>query len=75
MAFTNIQTSQHDFLVEYLRGTNRELSQPQAETLFGIRNLRARMSEIRKEGFRVRTRMNTYGRMAYAVSRRMIGQK
>lgn len=75
MAFTNIRVSQRDFLVEYLRGTGRELSQPQAETLFGIRNLRARMSEIRQDGFRVRTHVNTSGRMAYAVSRRMIGQK
>jgi hypothetical protein len=75
MAFTNIQTSQRDFLVEYLRGTGRELTQPQAETLYGIRNLRARMSEIRQDGFRVRTRVNTNGRTAYAVSRRMVGQK
>lgn len=74
MAFTNIKTSQRDFLVEYLRGTGRELSAAQAQSLFGIQNLRARMTELRKDGYRVRTRINTLGRTAYAVSRRMQGQ-
>lgn len=74
MAFTNIKTSQRDFLVEYLQGTGRELSAAQAQSLFGIQNLRARMTELRKDGYRVRTRINTLGRTAYAVSRRMQGQ-
>lgn len=74
MAFTNIKTSQLDFLVEYLQGTGRELSAAQAQSLFGIQNLRARMTELRKDGYRVRTRINTLGRTAYAVSRRMQGQ-
>jgi hypothetical protein len=56
MAFTNIKTSQREFLIEYLRGTGRELTQPQAEALFGIQNLRARMSEVRDMGLRVRVR-------------------
>ena len=74
MAFTNIKTSQLDFLVEYLQGTGRELSAAQAQSLFGIQNLRARMTELRQDGYRVRTRINTLGRTAYAVSRRMQGQ-
>ena len=74
MAFTNIKTSQRDFLVEYLQGTGRELSAAQAQSLFGIQNLRARMTELRQDGYRVRTRINTLGRTAYAVSRRMQGQ-
>lgn len=74
MAFTNIKISQRDFLVEYLRGTGRELSAAQAQSLFGIQNLRARMTELRQDGYRVRTRINTLGRTAYAVSRRMQGQ-
>lgn len=74
MAFTNIKTSQRDFLVEYLRGTGRELSSAQAQSLFGIQNLRARMTELRQEGYRVRTRVNTEGHTAYAVSRRMQNQ-
>ena len=75
MAFTNIQNSQRDFLIGYLRGTGRELSQAQAGNLFNIKNLSARMSEIRKDGYRVRTSINTAGRTAYAVSRRMSVQK
>ena len=75
MAFTSIKMTQREFLIDYLRGTGRELSAPQAETLYGIQNLRARMSEIRQDGFRVRTRVNTTGRMSYAISRRMVGQK
>ena len=74
MAFTTIKLSQREFLVDYLRGTGRELSAPQARNLYGIQNLRARMSEIRQEGYRVRTRVNTEGRTSYAVSRRMLGQ-
>ncbi len=70
MAFTNIRTTQKDFLVKYLRGTGRTLSSAQAESLFGIRNLRARISELRFEGYRVRTSVNTTGRISYAVSRR-----
>lgn len=74
MSFTNIKTSQRDFLVEYLRGTGRELSAAQAQSLFGIQNLRARMTELRQEGYRVRTRPNAEGYTSYAVSRRMQGQ-
>lgn len=72
MAFTNIKTSQREFLVNYLRGTGRELTQPQAESLFGIKNLRARISEMRNMGLRVRTRATTTGRIAYSVSARDI---
>lgn len=71
MAFANLKTSQKEFLVKYLRGTGRELSSAQADVLYGIQNLRARMSELRGEGFTVRTRKNTEGRTAYAVSRRI----
>jgi hypothetical protein len=70
MAFTNIKTSQREFLIEYLRGTGRELTQPQAEALFGIQNLRARMSEVRDMGLRVRVRATQNGRIAYSVCAR-----
>jgi hypothetical protein len=70
MAFAKINKTQKEFLVSYLRGTGRELSAAQAEALYGIQNIRARMTEIRQEGYRVRTRKNTEGRTAYAVSRR-----
>lgn len=71
MSFATLKTTQRDFLVKYLRGTGRELSSVQAESLYGIMNLRARMSELRNDGFTVRTRKNTVGRTAYAVSRRI----
>ena len=74
MAFATIKMSQNKFLVKYLRGTNRQLSSAQAEALYGIQNLRARMTDLRNGGYKVRTHKNTEGRTAYAVSRRMIGQ-
>ena len=64
--------TQNERLIKYLRGTGRELSAAQAESRFGIMNLSARMSELRDAGFRVRTRVNTQGKTAYAVSRRMV---
>jgi hypothetical protein len=74
MAFVNSSKTQNEQLVSYLRGTSRVISAPQARALFGVKNLRARMSELRQAGFRVRTGVNTEGRTTYAVSRRMIWQ-
>ena len=70
MAFTNLKSTQVAFLEKHLRGTNRELSAAQARATFGIENLRARMTELRQAGLRVRTGVNTQGRTVYAVSRR-----
>lgn len=75
MAFTTIQSTQNEFLVKYLRGTNKTLTESQARTTFGIQNLRARLSELRQEGYRVRRQPTaTTGKSAYAISRRMIWQ-
>jgi hypothetical protein len=71
MAFTTITTTQTEFLVSHLRGTGRTLSEAQARSLYGIKNLRARMSELRKAGYRVRTDVNASGKTVYAVSRRV----
>jgi hypothetical protein len=73
-SFTTLTMPQTEFLVDYLRGTGRELTAAQAAATYGIQNLRARMSEIRQEGFRVRTRPNTVGTTNYAISRRKVGQ-
>ena len=70
MAFTTLKTTQAQFLENYLRGTGRALSSAQARETFGIRNLRARMTEFRQIGLRVRKSTNTKGRTAYSVSRR-----
>jgi hypothetical protein len=72
MAFTTLQKTQKEFLEEYLRGTNREISSAQAEATYGIQNLRARMSELRHAGLRVRTGTNTQGRTTYSISRRNV---
>lgn len=71
MAFVNSSKTQNEQLISHLRGTNRYISAPQARALFGIKNLRARMSELRQLGFRVRTSSNTEGKTTYAVARRM----
>jgi len=73
-SFTTLTLPQKEFLVDHLRGTGRELSSAQAAALYGIQNLRARISEIRQEGYRVRTHKNTVGYTNYAISRRMVGQ-
>lgn len=76
MSFTTPNTTQLQFLETYLRGTGRSLSAAQAEALFGIKNLRARMSELRFHGLRVTSRTNTAGRSAYRVSARdMLGSR
>lgn len=74
MAFVNSSKTQNEQLVSYLRGTSRALSAPQARALFGVKNLRARMSELREAGYRVRTSKNTQGNTTYSIARRMIWQ-
>ena len=74
MAFVNSSKTQTELLVSYLRGTGRGISAPQAKSLFGIKNLRARISDLRQAGFKVRKDMNTEGNTTYFVSRRMVGQ-
>jgi len=70
MAFTQLQSTQVEFLEKHLRGTGRSMSAAQAEATYGIKNLRARMTELRSAGLVVRKSVNTKGRTAYAVSRR-----
>ena len=69
-SFTTLTVSQNEFLETFLRGTGRTMSAAQAEATYGIKNLRARMSEFRSEGLRVKTEKNTEGRTAYRVSAR-----
>lgn len=69
-SFTTLTVSQNEFLETYLRGTGRTMSAAQAEATYGIKNLRARMSEFRSEGLKVKTQKNTEGRTAYRVSAR-----
>ncbi len=71
MSFTTLRSTQNKFLEQYLRGTNRTLTEAQASALFGIQNLRARVSELRNIGLNVKTvSTKTTSRSAYKVSRR-----
>ncbi len=74
MAFVKSSKTQNELLISYLRGTNRGLSAPQAQAIFGVKNLRARMSDLRELGFRVRKTTNTEGNTTYYVSRRKVWQ-
>lgn len=70
MPFTQLKTTQNEFLESYLRGTGRSLSSAQACSTYGIKNLRARMTEMRQAGLVVRRNRNTEGRSAYTISSR-----
>ena len=70
MSFTQLKSTQKEFLESHLRGTGRMMSAKQAEATYGIMNMRARISEMKAAGLRVRKTMNTEGRTAYAISRR-----
>jgi hypothetical protein len=71
-SFTTLTVPQVQFLESYLRGTARTLSEAQARATYGIMNLRARMSELRTAGLKIRVSKNSQGRVAYAVSSRDI---
>ncbi len=70
MSFTQLRSTQVEFLEKHLRGTGRAMSAAQADATYGIKNLRARMTNLRQAGLRVRKSVNTKGRTTYAVSRR-----
>lgn len=70
MAFTELTSTQNEFLESHLRGTGRSMSAAQAKSTYGIANLSARISELRTMGLRVRTARNTAGRTMYSISRR-----
>ena len=50
MAFVKSDKTQNELLVNYLRGTGRGISAAQAKAMFGVKNLRARMSDLRQYG-------------------------
>lgn len=68
--FTTLTVPQVQFLESHLRGTGRQISEAQARATYGIMNLRARMSDLRAAGLKVRVSKNTEGRAAYAISSR-----
>ena len=68
MSFTTIKTDQKTFLETYLRGTGKTLTAADANARFGIKNLPARMSELRAAGLNVKTDVATTGKTRYAVT-------
>ncbi len=70
MSFTTIKTTQKQFLESYLRGTDRSLTSRQADSLYGIKNLRARITELRQSGLVVRKDKTQEGLTKYMVSAR-----
>jgi hypothetical protein len=68
--FTTLTVPQVTFLEGHLRGTGRQISEAQAKATYGIMNLRARMSDLRAAGLKVRRDKNSEGRAAYAISSR-----
>jgi hypothetical protein len=70
MANLNKVKNQKAFLVSYLRGTNRTITEAQAAANYGIMNLRARMSELRAAGLKVSTVETKSGKVAYKVAAR-----
>jgi len=63
--------TQNQFLVTHLRGTQRELTVAQARAQYGIRNLRARVAELRKAGLNVKSRKNYRNAAAYQIPVRL----
>ena len=72
MSFTKLTQTQNEFLVDHLRGTNRTITSKQAEATYGIKNIRARMSELRSAGLKIRSVKTATGLNAYAISARDI---
>jgi hypothetical protein len=75
-SFTTLTVPQKSFLEGHLRGTERRISQAQAEAIYGIKNLRARICEMRDAGLVIYTETNSEGRGAYRMpSRDMFGSR
>ncbi len=67
----NAPKTQNQKLETFLRGTGRTLTAAEAQARFGIKNLRARISELRSYGLTVRKDIaTTTGLTKYAISAR-----
>ena len=65
--------TQNQKLETFLRGTGRTITAAEAAARFGIMNLRARMSELRRAGLDVRTGVSkTTGKTKYYMPIRNI---
>jgi hypothetical protein len=69
-SFIKLTMPQNTFLETHLRGTERRISEAQAVATYGIKNLRARVADLRAAGLKVHTGKNTEGKVAYSMSAR-----
>lgn len=65
---TTTAFTQKEKILQYLNGTGRTLTAAQARNMWDVRNLRARMTEIRQDGLTVETFVNTRGNTAYKIA-------
>jgi len=70
MSFTTIRSNQTAFLETYLRGTGKSLTAADAAARFGIKNLTARVSELRDAGLNVKAEPATTGKLRYSMTAR-----
>jgi hypothetical protein len=66
--------TQHEKLIGFFK-SGKEITPAQAEGLFGVTNLSARVSELRAEGYSIYTNKTKNGKTAYRLgkpSRRMV---
>jgi len=61
---------QNKFLESYLRGTGRTMSAAQAQANYGIKNIRARVYELRSAGLNVTTVRRPGTTATYRISSR-----
>jgi hypothetical protein len=70
MSETTQKLTQVQLLETTLRGKGVELTAAQARAKYGIKNLRARMTDLRQAGLNVKTRVNYRGANAYSITAR-----
>jgi hypothetical protein len=68
--YMTTKQTQNAVIETHLRGTGRTLTASEAKTSFGIKNLRARMSEIRQAGLIVKTETTASGKTSYSIPAR-----
>jgi hypothetical protein len=69
---SNKNYTQLQFLVELLRGNNIGITVNEAKNRYKIGNLRARMTELRQRGVRVRTKNVGNNVREYYISQRLV---
>ena len=64
--------TQNELLHNYLRGKNRSITAQHAYSRFGIKNLRARITELRNLGLKVTSDVTRDGRAKYSIAAKTV---